>query len=62
MGMGISEAYYDKKITSFILLSSDSDFWGVISSLPNANFLVMVEREKCGIDIQNALENDGTYY
>lgn len=62
MGMGISEAYYDKKITSFILLSSDSDFWGVISSLPNADFLVMVEREKCGIDIQNALENDGTYY
>lgn len=62
MGMGISKAYYSENITSFILLSSDSDFWGVISSLPEADFLVMVEREKCGPDIQQALEDDGTYY
>ena len=45
----------------FILLSSDSDFWGVIFSLPDAGFLVMAEKSKCGIDILNALENDGTY-
>ena len=62
MGMGISKAFYSDNITSFILLSSDSDFWGVISSLPDADFLVMVERSKCGPDIQNALEEDGTYY
>ena len=62
MGMGISKAYYKDNVTAFILLSSDSDFWGVISSLPDADFLVMVEEEKCGPDIQNALEQDGTYY
>ena len=43
MGMGISKAYYKDNVTAFILLSSDSDFWGVISSLPDADFLVMVE-------------------
>ena len=62
MGMGISKAFYSDHVTSFILLSSDSDFWGVISSLPDASFLVMVERGKCGPDIQNKLEEDGTYY
>ena len=62
MGMGISRAFYKDNVTAFILLSSDSDFWGVISSLPDADFLVMVEEGKCGPDIQNALEQDGTYY
>lgn len=62
MGMGISRAFYSEHISSFILLSSDSDFWGVISSLPDAEFLVMVEKSKCGMDIQNALEADGTFY
>lgn len=62
MGMGISKAYYQDGVTAFILLSSDSDFWGVISSLPDADFLVMVEDSKVGHDIQNALEQNGTYY
>lgn len=62
IAMGISKAYYKDNISSFILLSSDSDFWGVISSLPDAEFLVMAERSKCGIDIQCALENNNTYY
>lgn len=60
IAMGISKAYYKDNISSFILLSSDSDFWGVISSLPDAEFLVMAERSKCGIDIQCALENNNT--
>ena len=62
IAMGISKAFYQDKVTAFILLSSDSDFWGVISSLPDADFLVMVEEGKCGPDIQTTLENDGTYY
>ena len=62
MGMGISKAFYSDNVTSFILLSSDSDFWGVIASLPDARFLVMVERGKCGPDIQNKLDEDGTFY
>lgn len=60
--MGFAEAFYMDKITSFILLSSDSDFWNVISSLPNANFLVMVEHNKCDFDIIDKLIENKTYY
>ena len=62
MAMGISKAYYRNEAESFILLSSDSDFWGVISALPDARFLVMAEKSKCGPDIQNALRENRTYY
>ena len=62
MSVGISKAFYRDDVDSFIMLSSDSDFWGVISSMPDAKFLVMVEKSKCGPDILNALENNGTYY
>lgn len=34
----------------------------MISSLPKARFLVMVEREKCGSDMKNALVNKGIFY
>ena len=49
-------------ITSFIIVSSDSDFWGLIESLPKAKFLVMYEYEKCGTAIKNALAQHGIYY
>ena len=62
MCAGVSASYYRDNITSFILCSSDSDFWGLISSLPDANFLVMIENSKCGSDIKNALIANGTYY
>ncbi|MBQ6152990.1 MAG: NYN domain-containing protein [Ruminococcus sp.] len=60
--MGISQAYYRDNISSFILLSSDSDFWGVISSMPDAGFLVMAERSKCGPDLQKKLEENKIFY
>lgn len=59
---GVSASFYRDGISSFILCSSDSDFWGLISSLPSANFLVMIEYSKCGPDIKNALVENGTYY
>lgn len=62
MCAGVSASYYRDSISSFILCSSDSDFWGLISSLPEANFLVMIEYSKCGPDIKNALIENGTYY
>ncbi len=62
MCAGVSASYYRDNITSFILCSSDSDFWGLISSMPEANFLVMIEYSKCGPDIKNALIENGTYY
>ena len=39
--------FYRDGITSFIIVSSDSDFWGLIESLPKAKFLVMYEYKKC---------------
>lgn len=54
--------FYRDGITSFIIVSSDSDFWGLIESLPNANFLVMYEYEKCGTAIKSTLTQHGIYY
>lgn len=56
MTAGVCEAFYRDNIDSFILCSSDSDFWGLISSLPDAEFLVMYEYSKCGQAIKEALD------
>ncbi|MBQ4487056.1 MAG: NYN domain-containing protein [Oscillospiraceae bacterium] len=62
MTAGVTKDYYRNEITSFILASSDSDYWGLISSLPDADFLVMYEYSKCGQAIKDALETRGIYY
>lgn len=62
MTAGISAYFYRDNIKSFILCSSDSDYWGVISSIPDANFLVMIEYGKSGPDIKNALESRNIFY
>lgn len=59
---GVCSEFYKNDVSSFILLSSDSDYWGLISSLPDAEFLVVIEWEKCGQAIKRALEANGTYY
>lgn len=56
------QEHYKNDVDSFILVSSDSDYWGLISSLPEARFLVMIERENCGADLKNALVNAGIFY
>ncbi|MCQ2416739.1 MAG: NYN domain-containing protein [Oscillospiraceae bacterium] len=62
MTASVCKDYYENGITSFVIVSSDSDFWGLISSLPKADFLVMYEYSKCGQAIKNALEEHGIYY
>lgn len=62
MTAGACKEFYANDIRSFILVSSDSDFWGLISSLPQAEFLVMIEYSKCGKDIKEALEKSGIFY
>ncbi len=59
---GICKIFYQNQIDSFILFSSDSDYWGLISSLPDANFLVMYEYTKCGQAIKDALTQRGVYH
>lgn len=56
------QEYYENKVDAFVIVSSDSDYWGLISSLPKAQFLVMIEHDKCGPDMKTALANSGIFY
>lgn len=62
LATGVCREYFQNSVESFVLCSSDSDYWALISSLPEAKFLVLVEHEKCGPDIKDALSNSGIYY
>lgn len=59
---GICREHYQENVDSFILLSSDSDYWALIQSMPEINFLVVVEWEKCSPAIKEALSSEGIYY
>lgn len=59
---GVFKEFYKNNVSSFILLSSDSDYWALVSSLPEAEFLVIVEWSKCGQAIKDALEREGIFY
>lgn len=56
------QEHYQNNVDSFVIVSSDSDYWGLIQSLPYARFLVMIEREKCGPDLKDALDNSGIFF
>lgn len=56
------QEHYKNNVDSFIIVSSDSDYWGLVSNLSDARFLVMVERDNCGSDLKNALVNAGIFY
>lgn len=62
MTAGVCTDYHENNITSFILVSSDSDYWGLISTLTKAEFLVMYEHSKCGQAIKRALSEHNIYY
>lgn len=62
MAVSVTRDFYESAISSFIIMSSDSDFWGLISSLPSARFLVMYERENTSPAILNALSDHGIYH
>lgn len=59
---GTCREHYTNNVDSFILVSSDSDYWGLISAMPEVRFFVMVETEKCGPAIKNALVDAGLQY
>ncbi len=56
------QEFYKNNVDSFIIASSDSDYWGMIESLPEARFIVMIEHESCGPDLKTALMNAGIFY
>lgn len=62
LAVGTCREYYENNITSYILVSSDSDYWGLITGLPSCDFLVLVEKGKTSTAIKEAMErNDITY-
>lgn len=56
------QEHYKNNVDSFVIVSSDSDYWGLISSLTDARFLVMVERIKCSSDMKKALVDSGIFF
>lgn len=59
---GTCKEFYQNNVDSFVIVSSDSDYWGLISALPEARFLVMVERDKCGVDMKKALAVSNIFF
>ncbi|MBR0086290.1 MAG: NYN domain-containing protein [Lachnospiraceae bacterium] len=62
IAVGVCQSYYEDHVDSVILFSSDSDYWGLITSLPQVNYLVMYEFDKCGQAIKDALKEHEIYY
>ena len=62
LAVGVCKEFYSGHADSFVLLSSDSDYWALIRMLPEARFLVMVEYEKVGHDMRRAMEDAGVFY
>ncbi len=62
LSVGVSKEFFTNAVDSFIIASSDSDYWALIDSLPDAKFLVMAEYEKCGADIKAALGGRDIFY
>ena len=57
--MGVCEEFYKNNTESIVLVSSDSDFWGVISNLAAAKFFVLNERDKTSYTIISKLNEKG---
>lgn len=59
LAAGICREHYEHDTDGVILVSSDSDYWGLISTMPQLRFLVMFEQAKCGRATKSALEESG---
>ena len=62
MTAGVARVHYAGGVDSFLLASSDSDYWGLIRSLPTARFMVLMEREKVSDSLTEALDSNGIGY
>lgn len=62
MTTGACKEFYENNTESIILASSDSDFWGLVSSLPNAKFLVLNESIKASNTILRVLKDHQIQY
>lgn len=54
---GTCREFFQNDTDSFILASSDSDYWGLIPAMPEAHFLVLIEESKCSPLIRKAMDD-----
>lgn len=59
---GTCREFFQNDTDSFILASSDSDYWGLIPAMPEARFLVLIEEDKCSPLIRKAMDDQGITY
>ena len=59
---GTCREFFQNDTDSFILASSDSDYWGLIPAMPEAHFLVLIEEDKCSPLIRKAMDDQGITY
>lgn len=62
LAVNVTKRFYEGEADSFILCSSDSDYWPLISSLPQADFLIMYEYNLMSQAAKSALSENGYYY
>ena len=62
MTAGVAKEHYAGNVDSFLLASSDSDYWGLIKSLPTARFMVLMEQEKVGDCLRKRLDENAVGY
>lgn len=53
------EEHWKNGVKHFILATSDSDIWALISSMPDADIMVLAEKCKCGDVLIEALSRSG---
>lgn len=58
----VSKLHYSKNINNFVLLTSDSDFYGLISTVETANYYIMLERTKISNRTIEVLKNNNIQY
>lgn len=58
----VTKEFYKEQVDSFVLVSSDSDFWGLIEELSGAQFVVMIEHKKASPELKRVLEENSIFY
>ncbi len=58
----ITKEFYKCSVESFVLVSSDSDFWGVMEEIPDAKFLVMIEHRKSSAELIKVFDEHNVFY
>ena len=62
LSVGTCREHFKNEIDSFILVSSDSDYWALISAMTEANFLVLMERSRCSTQMRGILADEDIFY